>query len=81
MKIMCRWCKKGVEVNVTAAQLERLHGSHDLIQNVLPEVSVDDREMLMTQTCKACWKAMWDEEAIEQNARRNEEETEARFDG
>jgi len=33
--------------------------SGELIQNALPELSLDDRELLISGTCGKCWDAMF----------------------
>lgn len=33
------------------------------IQDMLPELSATDREILMTGICGDCWNAMWAEQA------------------
>jgi len=32
------------------------------IQDALPTLSADERELLMTGTCKPCWDTMWSED-------------------
>lgn len=35
----------------------------ELIQNALPELSADEREMLISGICSDCWNGMFGEEA------------------
>lgn len=45
-----------LEINVTQAQLERWQ-SGEMIQNVMPHLSPDEREFLMTGVTKEEWDA------------------------
>lgn len=33
--------------------------SGELIQNALPELSAEDRELLISKTCDTCWKDLF----------------------
>ena len=59
--ITCRLCKVPYIINVTQEQLDKWK-SGSLIQIVMPELSAGDRELLISQTCDDCWKAIFNEE-------------------
>lgn len=58
---MCRFCKKTGEVHVTESDYEKYgsmkQGHH--IQDILPDLSADTREMLITGTHPECWASMF----------------------
>ena len=57
----CRICKEERIVKVSEQSL-KLWKSGMHIQDAMPEVSVDDREMLMSQICPTCWDRLFGEE-------------------
>jgi len=61
----CSWCKKEGTLELTEDQLERARQwgqGLGPIQQMLPDLTPDQREQLMTGTHPECWKAMWDNE-------------------
>lgn len=61
MKIVpaaCRSCGEIYCVNVDADGFDRWQAG-ELIQNALPEVSAEDRELLISKTCDNCWKKLF----------------------
>ncbi len=50
------------EINVTQEQLDEWTNTHALIQDVMPHLSADDREFLMTGITPDEWKSMFTEE-------------------
>lgn len=64
MKIASRECPyeehpadqpKYITIEATPEQVAQLHSGAGLIQDVLPELSIDDRERFQTGYCKHCW--------------------------
>jgi len=57
---VCRWCGIGkpIEIRKEAWKAWR-SGEH--IQDVAPEISAGDRELLITQTCGPCFESMFAE--------------------
>ena len=55
----CRCCKSVREVTVPSDGYHRWQMREALIQDALPEVSADDREFLISQTCPDCWTALF----------------------
>ena len=56
--VPCVKCKDTKEVNVDFAGF-RAWQSGELIQNALPELSVDQREFLISSICPKCWDEMF----------------------
>jgi hypothetical protein len=59
--ISCTGCDRKFEVPVTQEQIIQWRAGA-LIQRVMPELSPDQRELLMSQTCGECWDAMFVDE-------------------
>lgn len=47
MKVTCVFCGNNVEVPITEEQYERIVNRDDLIQNIVPELSPEYREMFI----------------------------------
>lgn len=56
--VCCKWCEKSHELEVRKSGLNRWKNG-ELIQDVLPELSADERELLISGTCGKCWDAMF----------------------
>ncbi len=54
MKVTCRICKQEKEVNVTKEQYQAL-AKGALIQNAMPNVPSDERELLISGMCGKCF--------------------------
>jgi hypothetical protein len=62
MIVKCRaGCKREFEVLVTEQQLSKWRGGM-LIQKAMPNLSPDQRELLISGTCGECWEKMFKEE-------------------
>ena len=59
MKVTCVFCSNNVEVPITEEQYEKIINRDDLIQNVVPELSPEFREMFISGMCPDCWKEMF----------------------
>ena len=44
---------------VTEEQFKKYQSGEDYIQNIFPELSADEREMLITGICPSCWNKMF----------------------
>lgn len=55
----CTMCDQISEVDLDPAKVARWIQRGEKIQNVWPELSPDERELLMTGTHPACWTALW----------------------
>jgi hypothetical protein len=65
IEIKCKTCKKLYTVVVEQADYDtwqsdgRTGGPKRHIQNALPYLSADDRELLISQTCGPCFDALF----------------------
>ena len=60
----CTSCHKTSEVELESEDVKRWQGG-ELIQNVWPDISAEDRELLMTGIHSICWNTMFGEAAEE----------------
>lgn len=58
IEIECRWCGNLVPLEAEAADLSAWQNG-ELIQNALPYLTADEREMLISRTCGTCWDEMF----------------------
>lgn len=57
--VRCAGCHKTFELAATPDQIRRWRaGEH--IQNVMPNLTPGERELLISQTCNSCWDKMWE---------------------
>lgn len=54
MIVRCRYCKEDFDIPVTDEQLSAWQNGA-LIQRVMPELSPDQRELLISGICGICW--------------------------
>ena len=59
--VSCPFCGKESFVNVSYEGYWAWQNG-ELIQNALPELSANERELLMTGICSDCWESMFGEE-------------------
>jgi hypothetical protein len=57
----CVMCGKRTEISVPTVGWEK-YKAGELIQRAFPDMSPQDREMIMTGTHPECWNIMWEEE-------------------
>lgn len=56
----CPFCTKpNAKITVSVSQYNRLTNGGEHIQNVIPDVSSDDRETLISGTCPTCWNELF----------------------
>ena len=58
----CMWCKTSPEVMMLDPDKLRRWNQGEHVQNVWPEMSAGDRELLISGTHDACWQAMFSED-------------------
>jgi hypothetical protein len=58
INVCCKWCEKCYELNVSTKRFA-LWKKGELIQDVMPELSADERELLISGTCGECWDKMF----------------------
>lgn len=54
----CPFCGEYHEVEVSEADFYAWQGG-ELIQNAMPYLSADDREILISGICPSCWEKMF----------------------
>ncbi len=54
----CRRCKEVKPISCTSQQLYRWNQG-ELVQRAMPTVPADERELLISGYCGACWKAIF----------------------
>lgn len=64
VEVECRWC--GKVKNIRNVDLDGFRKWRDgaNIQDVLPDVKPEDRELMISQTCPECWKKMFPAEEV-----------------
>lgn len=65
IKTTCPICKKVHYVEVNAVHFGLWVDENVPIQVAMPELSPEDREMLLSGICPECWDKMWSEEEDE----------------
>ena len=57
--VRCTYCKKTYPISAYKSDIDKyflnLPGPEGLIQNIFTYLSADERELMMSQTCAACW--------------------------
>jgi len=53
--VPCRWCGKRVTFKIDVEGLRKWQGG-ELIQAALPNLTLSQREMLLSNTCQECWE-------------------------
>ena len=56
--VPCRHCQQVTDLTVSVKGFADWQGG-ELIQNALPELSADQRELLISGTCPTCWDKMF----------------------
>jgi hypothetical protein len=62
----CPFCNETHTVEVSATGFQRWAVDGEYIQNALPELNSDNRELLMTGTCAECWDNIFMEDDEEE---------------
>ena len=73
VSVKCRIC--GAVENIAVS----MHGydkwkAGEMIQDALPDLSADEREMLLSRTCSSCWEEMFKDDEPNENERELPEE-------
>ena len=58
MEIACCECDVVVDVPVVSSEFDAWQNG-ELIQNAMPDLNTDDREMLISKTCPKCWNELF----------------------
>lgn len=59
---LCIFCRQSSKVEVTEEQRRRYYLEGEKVQDVFPNWTADQRELLMTGTHPECWEKMFSEE-------------------
>lgn len=59
VQLSCAHCDHQEVVEVTDHQFTLINNRRGLIQNIAPELTPDQRELIISQTCGKCWEAMF----------------------
>jgi len=59
ISVQCKYCLRMCDVAVDLQQIKEWIGRGDLIQDFFPDLSAEDREVLISQTCDACWQKLF----------------------
>lgn len=63
--LRCQWCPTQIECPINLDAVEKWRQG-ELIQNAMPDLSKDLREMLISGTCPKCWNDMFPPEEMDQ---------------
>jgi hypothetical protein len=55
MEIQCKYCKKKITVNVDESKYSSWKNGEGFIQDLMPELSAGEREILISRTCDSCF--------------------------
>ena len=72
MDVTCRGCSRVQTLPATREQVKEFflpRTERRLIQEIFPDLSISDRELLISRTCNTCWKNLFgsDDKALENN--------------
>lgn len=59
LTVTCEHCTEDYPVTVNPADVQRWQDGV-MIQDALPYLSADERELLISLTCRDCWDEIWD---------------------
>lgn len=63
LTLRCCWCtKQQPPIMVDPDDYDRWQKNGELIQNAMPYLTADEREMLISRTCGTCWESMFGDE-------------------
>ena len=60
ISVQCKYCLRMCDIAVDLYQIKEWIERGDFIQDFFPDLSAADREVLISQTCDACWQKMFD---------------------
>jgi hypothetical protein len=62
LKVRCDVCKAVFELQVDASRYQRWKSGEGYVQTMFPELTSDQRELLLSQTCGKCFDSLFKEE-------------------
>lgn len=60
VKRRCSWCKKIINIPLDATEYARYVVSNQPIQQAMPSLTAEWREMFVSGTCPTCWKRIFE---------------------
>jgi len=69
LAVDCRMCKEITHIPCTDEQLKELEmprSERRYIQDIFPDLSIGDRELLISSTCNTCWQKLFGSEDEEE---------------
>lgn len=60
VKIKCHICKEVFDIQMTKQQFEDYMSMNGYIQDIFPELSPEDRELLISNTCDKCFTKLFE---------------------
>ena len=63
--IACQYCRKEYTVKPDAKNYILWKNGNGFIQDLLPELSAGERELLISNICDSCWVEIWETEESE----------------
>jgi hypothetical protein len=73
VKVKCRYCGSVEHISMSMHGYDKWKGG-EMIQDALPDLSPEQREMLISQTCANCWDSLFKDDEPEENERELPEE-------
>lgn len=55
MKIKCKYCNKNFTIDIDEDKYRSWKNGEGLIQDIMPELTSEDRELLISRTCDSCF--------------------------
>jgi hypothetical protein len=65
----CRMCNNTYQIPATVEQITELYlprTERRLMQEIFPDLSIGDRELLISSTCNTCWQKLFGSEDEEE---------------
>lgn len=65
LEVICPHCKQPKQLTVVKSEFAAWLATDKLIQQAMPSINADDRELLITGICPLCWTALFGPEPDE----------------
>lgn len=60
--VRCRMCKEFTDLEVTEEQIKNYQSGQRFVEDIFPELSPSDRELLISHTCSPCFEKLFEGE-------------------
>lgn len=64
--IQCKLCQSFLVVSFNPDAYEKWQNGEGLIQDLMPDMKIEERELLISKICSDCYDALYDGELDEQ---------------